>query len=148
MKWILLQKWSRFVPFFFTPFLELNLLLENNSALPGQRDFLLNHLVKPVIEILGHVLAYAHCTLCAGFPWAAYGANRAIHETKTISKKTALPIYRVRVLSQGLLERERPDSTKTMYVTEPVKYCVCDHAQLWYWTTKQRNQIKISTWIG
>ena len=32
MKWILLQKWSRFVPFFFTPFLELNLLLENNSA--------------------------------------------------------------------------------------------------------------------
>ena len=31
MKWILLQKWSRFVPFFFTPFLELNLLLENNS---------------------------------------------------------------------------------------------------------------------
>ena len=33
MKWILLQKWSRFVPFFFTPFLELNLLLENNSVL-------------------------------------------------------------------------------------------------------------------
>ena len=32
MKWILLQKWSRFVPFFFTPFLELNLLLENNSV--------------------------------------------------------------------------------------------------------------------
>ena len=31
MKWILLQKRSRFVPFFFTPFLELNLLLENNS---------------------------------------------------------------------------------------------------------------------
>ena len=33
MKWILLQKWSRFVPFFFTPFLELNLLLENNSVI-------------------------------------------------------------------------------------------------------------------
>ena len=33
MKWILLQKSSRFVPFFFTPFLELNLLLENNSVL-------------------------------------------------------------------------------------------------------------------
>ena len=36
MEWILLQKWSGFVPFFFTPFLELNLLLENNSATSDQ----------------------------------------------------------------------------------------------------------------
>lgn len=50
---------------------DLGLLASRHRSvypLPGNRNFLLNHLVKPMIEISAHVPAYAHCTLCAGFP--------------------------------------------------------------------------------